>query len=113
MQGTPYRRLATYAGEKYGLVAGSLKPVPLGLIAEIYSHEIDKAAHLSRQVTARREHGVYGNRWRTIVCQHLAQPSCLEIRADDEGRQQRDAEILRRPQRAECRRCRRRSARSP
>ena len=47
MQGTPYRRLATYAGEKYGLVAGSLKPVPLGLIAEIYSHEIDKAANLS------------------------------------------------------------------
>ena len=46
MQGTAFRRLETYAGEQCGLIGGSLKLVPLGLLTEIYGHEINKAAHL-------------------------------------------------------------------
>ena len=43
MQGTAFRRLATKAGEKSGLVFASVKLIPLGLIVEVSCHEINKA----------------------------------------------------------------------
>jgi len=65
--------------------------VPYRFIAKTLGKEVDESAGLCREVTVRRVQSVHFQLWLRKAVEHGLEPTCLDVRTDEECRQDRDA----------------------